>query len=212
MMRLRITLFLLAIVVVVGAVASQGQAPQASSKADASAASAPKPKKAPADKDDYVIGNGDELFVNVWKEPDMTRTVPVRPDGKITIPLVGDVQAAGLTTHQLEDELGKQLTSYVSDPSVTVTVQAVHSQKFNIVGEVQKPGSYELDGPPSTVLDAIAIAGGLKDFAKSKKIYILRYKQDGSQVRLPFNYAQVIKGEHMDQNILLQARDTIVVP
>lgn len=178
---------------------------------DAATQPAP-PKPAAVSHDDYVIGAGDELYVSVWKEPDLTRTVPVRPDGKITLPLVGDVQASGLTPKSLEENLTKQLAAFVSAPSVTVTVQGVHSQKFNIVGEVQKPGAYELSGPPSTVLDAIAMAGGLKDFAKSKKIYILRVKNDGTQVRLPFNYKEVIKGEHMDQNVVLQARDTIVVP
>ena len=164
------------------------------------------------DKDTYKIGAGDELLVSVWKEPDLTRTVPVRPDGKITMPLVGDVQASGLTPHELEGNLTKQLSSFVSTPSVSVTVQGVHSQKFNIVGEVQKPGTYELNGPPSTVLDGIAMAGGLKDFAKEKKIYILRVKEDGSQVKLPFNYKEVIKGQNMAQNVVLQPRDTIVVP
>jgi polysaccharide biosynthesis/export protein len=170
-------------------------------------------KAAPGvDKDTYKIGAGDELLIAVWKEPDLTRTVPVRPDGKITMPLVGDVQASGLTPHELEGNLTKQLTSFVSTPSVSVTVQGVHSQKFNIVGEVQKPGTYELNGPPSTVLDAIAMAGGLKDFAKEKKIYILRVNADGSQVKLPFNYKEVIKGQNMAQNVVLQPRDTIVVP
>jgi polysaccharide biosynthesis/export protein len=180
---------------------------------DATAPSASAPKSpASVNKDEYVIGAGDELNITVWKEPDLTRNVPVRPDGKITVPLAGDIQASGLTPVQLEANLTKQLASYVSSPSVTVTVQAVHSQKINIVGEVNKPGSYDLNGPPMTVLDAIAMAGGLRDFAKSKKIYVLRVSTDGKQQRLPFNYKEVIKGEHMDQNIVLQARDTIVVP
>ncbi len=164
------------------------------------------------DKDTYVIGAGDDLHISVWKEPDLTKPVPVRPDGKITLPLVGDVQASGQTPHQLEIELAKQLASFVASPSVTVTVQGIHSRRYNIMGEVARPGTYELSGPPSTVLDAIALAGGLRDFAKKKKIYILRVKEDGTQERLPFNYAQVIKGENMSQNVVLQTRDTIVVP
>lgn len=187
-------------------------APDAAASAAATAAPAPT-KQAPAiNKDEYVIGNGDELYINVWKEPDLTRNVPVRPDGMITLPLVGDIKASGLTPTKLEEDLTKQLGSFVSNPSVTVTVQGVHSQKYNVVGEVQKPGTYELSGPPTTVLDAIATAGGLKDFAKSKKIYILRVGADGKQTRMPFNYKDVIKGEHMDQNIVLEPRDTIVVP
>ena len=213
-----LSLFLLSIVLAL-AICSVAQTATASAKPAAASAAADPNKTTPAAsvpatnvKDDYVIGNGDELFINVWKEPDMTRAVPVRPDGKITLPLLGDVQASGLTPRKLEAELTKQMTSYVSNPSVTVTVQAVHSQKFNIVGEVAKPGTYDLSGPPSTVLDAIAMAGGLRDFAKSKKIYILRVKEDGSTIRLPFNYSQVIKGNNLDQNVNVQARDTIVVP
>jgi len=213
-----LSLFLLSIVLAL-AICSVAQTATASAKPAAASAAADPNKTTPVAtvpaanvKDDYVIGNGDELFINVWKEPDMTRAVPVRPDGKITLPLLGDVQASGLTPRKLEAELTKQMTSYVSNPSVTVTVQAVHSQKFNIVGEVAKPGTYDLSGPPSTVLDAIAMAGGLRDFAKSKKIYILRVKEDGSTIRLPFNYSQVIKGNNLDQNVNVQARDTIVVP
>ena len=160
---------------------------------------------------DYVIGTDDLLFISVWKEPDLTRTVPVRPDGKITLPLVGDITASGLTPPQLEDNITKLLGTFVSSPAVTVTVQEVRSQRFNIVGEVQKPGAYSLI-KPMTVLDGIALAGGLKDFANSKKIYVLRVKADGTQVRLPFNYKQVIKGENMGQNVELEAHDTIVVP
>ena len=191
--------------------AAQNQAVASKPAPAATNAPAPEPKKADV-KDDYVIGVADELYVNVWKEPEMTRSVPVRPDGKITVPLAGDVQASGLTTHQLEENLTKQLASFVSSPSVTVTVTAVRSQKYNVVGEVAKPGTYDLSGPAPTVLDAIAAAGGLKDFAKSKKIYILRVNQDGSRVRLPFDYKQVIKGEALAQNVVIQARDTIVVP
>lgn len=198
------------IVLLTLAPASVSMAAQAGAKG--SAAASTQSPTASVDKHEYVIGAGDELFVSVWKEPDLTRTVPVRPDGKITMPLAGDVQASGLTPDQLEASLTKQLSSYVSSPSVTVTVQAVHSQKINIVGEVNKPGSYDLNGPPMTVLDAIAMAGGLKDFAKAKKIYVLRVDAQGKQARLPFNYKEVVKGERMDQNIVLQPRDTIVVP
>ena len=200
---------LLAVLAIIGL----GLSAPAQTTATAPAKSAADVKSVPSvDNDQYKIGAGDELYISVWKEPDLTRPVPVRPDGKITMPLVGDVQASGLTPHELEGNLTKQLSSFVSSPSVTVTVQAVHSQKFNIVGEVLKPGTYELSGPPTTVLDAIATAGGLKDFAKGKKIYILRVNADGSQAKLPFNYKEVIKGQNMAQNVVLQPRDTIVVP
>lgn len=161
--------------------------------------------------DTYVIGVDDVLAINVWKEPDVSRTVPVRSDGKISLPLAGEVQASGDTPHQLEKELTAKLQSFISEPEVTVIVTEVKSQKFNILGQVSKPGSYPLTNA-STVLDAIAIAGGFRDFAKQKSIYILRQNPDGSQSRLPFNYKEVIKGKDSAQNIKLQPRDTIVVP
>jgi polysaccharide export outer membrane protein len=159
----------------------------------------------------YVIGVDDVLAINVWKEPDVSRTVPVRSDGKISLPLAGEVQASGETPKQLETALAAKLQSFISEPEVTVIVTEVRSQKFNILGMVSKPGSYPLTNS-STVLDAIAIAGGFRDFAKQKSIYVLRQNADGSQVRLPFNYKDVIKGKDLAQNVKLQPRDTIVVP
>jgi polysaccharide export outer membrane protein len=164
-----------------------------------------------AHDDTYVIGVDDVLAINVWKEPDVSRTVPVRSDGKISLPLAGEIQASGETPRQLEKELATKLQSFISEPEVTVIVTEVKSQKFNILGQVSKPGSYPLTNS-STVLDAIAQAGGFRDFAKQKSIYILRQNADGSQSRLPFNYKDVIKGKDSAQNIKLQPRDTIVVP
>jgi len=161
--------------------------------------------------DEYVIGAEDILSIVVWKEPDFTRTVPVRPDGMISIPLAGDIKAAGLTVSQLQENLKKQLTAFVANPEVTVSVQEFRSKKFNIVGQVNKPGAYPLTGR-MTILDAIALAGGFKDFAKSKKVYVLRTSADGKQIRLPFNYNEVIKGNQMNTNIDLESRDTVVVP
>src|SRR5271157_5646233 len=159
----------------------------------------------------YVIGANDVLAINVWKEPDISRSVPVRSDGKISLPLVGEVQAAGRTPLKLEQEIAVRLKSYISEPEVTVIVQQINSQKFNILGMVSKPGSYPLTNSP-TVLDAIAIAGGFRDFAKQKSIYILRQNPDGTQTRIPFNYKEVVKSQNAAQNIKLQPRDTIVVP
>jgi polysaccharide export outer membrane protein len=127
------------------------------------------------------------------------------------LPLAGEIQASGETPRQLEKELAAKLQSFISEPEVTVIVTEVKSQKFNILGQVSKPGSYPLTNS-STVLDAIAQAGGFRDFAKQKSIYILRQNPDGSQSRLPFNYKDVIKGKDSAQNIKLQPRDTIVVP
>ncbi len=160
---------------------------------------------------DYVIGTDDILAINVWKEPDLTRTVPVRPDGKISLPLVGEIQAAGKTPRQLQDELSTTLKSYVASPEVTVIVQEVRSQKINVVGEVNKPGTFPLL-KPMTVLDGLAQAGGFREFAKTSKIYVLRVNANGTQTRYPFNYKKVIKGQAAAQNIELESHDTIVVP
>jgi polysaccharide export outer membrane protein len=129
----------------------------------------------------------------------------------ITIPLAGDVKAAGLTVRQLQENLNKQLTAFVANPEVSVSVQEFRSKKFNIVGQVGKPGAYPLTGR-MTILDAIALAGGFRDFAKSKKVYILRTSADGKQMKLPFNYNEVIKGNQMNTNVDLESRDTVVVP
>ena len=167
-------------------------------------------KSAPSD-DSYVIGANDVLAINVWKEPDVSRSVPVRSDGKISLPLVGELQASGQTPRQLEQEISKRLQSYISEPEVTVIVTDSKSQKVNILGMVARPGTYLLTSS-TTVLDAVALAGGFKDFAKQKSIYVLRQAPDGTQKRMPFNYKDVIKGKNPEQNIRLQAGDTVVIP
>jgi polysaccharide export outer membrane protein len=159
----------------------------------------------------FVIGNDDQLAINVWKEPDLTRTIPVRSDGKISLPLVGEIQAEGRTPLQLEEDIAAKLKSFITEPEVTVIVEQINSQKFNILGQVNKPGSYPLS-TATTVLDAIAAAGGFRDFAKQKSIYILRQNASGGEARLEFNYKEVIKGKNPQQNIKLEPRDTIVVP
>lgn len=164
-----------------------------------------------AHDDSFVIGANDVLAINVWKEPDVSRSVPVRSDGKISLPLAGEIQASGLTPLKLEQDIASKLQSYISEPEVTVIVQQINSQKFNILGMVSKPGSYSLTNS-STVLDAIAAAGGFRDFAKQKSIYVLRHQPNGSEARLPFNYKDVVKGKNPDQNIKLQPNDTIVIP
>lgn len=159
----------------------------------------------------FVIGNDDVLAINVWKEPDISRSIPVRSDGKISLPLVGELQAAGRTPLQLEQEIAEKLKNYIGEPEVTVIVQQINSQKFNILGQVSHPGSYPM-ASAATVLDAIAVAGGFRDFAKQKSIYILRQNADGTQTRLPFSYKDVVKGRKTEQNVKLQPQDTIVVP
>lgn len=160
----------------------------------------------------YVIGSEDVLNINVWKEPDLTEAnIPVRSDGNISVPLIGEVHASGLTPLQLEHEISTRLRAYLTAPDVTVVVVQMNSQKYNILGRVMKPGTYKLTATV-TVLDAIAQAGGFQDFAKKKSIYILRQKPQGKEMRIPFNYKSVIGGGHPEQNIRLEAHDTIVVP
>ena len=171
----------------------------------------PPQRVTPAKQSGYVIGAEDIISINVWKEPEMSRQVPVRPDGMISLPLLGDVKASGLTPLQLQDLLTEDMKKLISDPQVTVIVNEVHSLTFNIVGDVNRPGYYPLTRR-MTILDAIAMSGGFKDFAKVKKIYVLRSEANGQQVKLPFNYKNVIKGRNTNENVELQARDTIVVP
>ena len=176
-----------------------------------SAASAQTSEGAKPHDDTFVIGNDDVLAISVWKEPDISRSIPVRSDGKISLPLVGEVQAAGQTPLKLEQDIAARLKNYIGEPEVTVIIQQINSQKFNILGFVNRPGSYVINNS-ATVLDAIAIAGGFRDFAKQKSIYVLRQNADGTQARFAFNYKEVIKGQNPSQNIKLQPRDTIVVP
>jgi polysaccharide biosynthesis/export protein len=157
----------------------------------------------------YVIGPEDTLHVSVWKEPDLTATLPVRPDGMISLPLLNDVKAAGLTPMQLAASITDKLKKYVSDPRVTVVVTAMNSQRVFVTGEVQHSGAMPLL-PGMTALQAIA-AAGLTQFSNTKGIYILR-TENGKAVKLPFNYKQAVKGENMAQNVALKPGDTIVVP
>jgi polysaccharide export outer membrane protein len=159
----------------------------------------------------YIIGDDDVLSISVWKDPDLSKQIPVRSDGKISLPLMGEVQAAGRTPSQLEQEITAKLRTYITDPQVTVIVQQINSQKFNILGQVTKPGSYPITAG-TTIVDAIATAGGFKDFAKKKSIYVLRQTPEGEELRIPFNYEKFIKGKNTANNIALKPHDTIVVP
>jgi polysaccharide export outer membrane protein len=158
----------------------------------------------------YVIGDDDMLDINVWKEPELSRSIPVRSDGKISIPLVGEIQAAGKTPLQLEADITSRLRNYITEPEVTVIVQQINSEKYNMMGEVNKPGSYPLT-VTTTVVDAIATAGGFKDFARKKSIHILRQNPDGTQAQFIFNYEAFINGKNSQKNIRLQPGDTVVV-
>lgn len=168
------------------------------------------PPAAPSDSQ-YVIGKEDVLAVQVWREPELSRLVSVRPDGKISLPLVGEMAAAGKTPLDLQKKLTELLGTYMTAPEVSVIVQDTRSQRFSIIGEVMRPGTYPLS-KPLTVLDALALAGGFRDFAKSEKMFILRVGNDGSRQRIPVSYKKIISVKGTSQNVELQVRDTLVVP
>jgi polysaccharide export outer membrane protein len=185
---------------------------------DADDAAPAKPAKAavpevqasgPGVPSDYMIGADDTLRISVWKEPDMSVTLPVRPDGKISMPLLDDVQAAGMTPMQLGISIHDKLKKYMADPRVTVVVTAMNSQRIYVLGEVLHTGPMALL-PGMTVLQALSTAG-FTQFANLKAIYLLRV-QDGKQTKMPFNYKDAIKGRGDQPNITLKPGDTIVVP
>lgn len=160
--------------------------------------------------DAYKIGPEDVLSISVWKNAEVSRTVPVRPDGMISLPLLNDVQAAGLTPMQLRDVLSQKLAEYEPSPEISVTVVGVNSFKVSIIGEVQRPGRYDLRSW-STVLDALALVGGFKDFAARDRIVILR-PEGKAMKRIPFNYKKVILAGGEGENFFLQPGDIILVP
>jgi polysaccharide export outer membrane protein len=158
---------------------------------------------------EYVIGPEDALHIAVWREADLTASLPVRPDGKISLPLLDDVQAAGLTPKQLADSITEKLKKFLADPRVTVVVTQINSKRIYLVGEVLHVGATPML-PNMTVLQALSSAG-LNQFANTKRIYVLR-TENGKQQKLPVNYRKLVKGEQIEQNYLLQPGDTIVVP
>ncbi|MCL5745621.1 MAG: polysaccharide export protein [Acidobacteria bacterium] len=189
--------------------AGSAQEPQ---KADTTATSTPmadpdvrKSAGAPVDPRTYIIGAEDVLAIRVWKEPDASGLVTVRPDGKVTLALGGDVQASGLTPEQLGKKITETLSSYINRPQVTVMVQAVYSKKYYISGEVGRPGAFPLV-VPTTVVEALTQSGGFREFANQKKIIIMR----GAK-RMTFNYKDYIRGKGLDKNIQLENGDHIVV-
>lgn len=188
-----------AAIILLGSIAWAQDAPPQSAASVVSAATGP----------EYVIGAEDVLHIAVWKESDLTSTLPVRPDGKISLPLLNDVQAAGLTPQQLAASLTEKLKKYLADPRVTIVVTQINSKRVYINGEVLHSGPMPML-PNMTVLQAISSAG-LNQFANTKRIYLLR-TVNGKQVKMPVNYKKLLKGEQIDQNYVLQPGDTIVIP
>lgn len=158
----------------------------------------------------YIIGPRDVLDVNVWDEPSVSRTVPVRPDGKISLPLLNDVQAAGLTPDQLGKAITQDLHKYIDNPQVTVIVTAINSQQISILGEVGHSGTFQMI-PNMTILQALSDAGGFTAFAKLSDIYVLRMV-NGQEEKIPFNYKQVLKGKQPQHLLVLRPGDTVIVP
>lgn len=159
---------------------------------------------------DYLLGPEDVLEISVWKDEALTKQVVVRPDGKISFPLVGDVQASGRTAKQLQEELAKKISEYVPDPVLTVMVLEVNNLKVYVLGKVARPGEYKV-GRPINVMQALSMAGGLTPFADSEDIVILR-NNNGKQEKIKFDYGKVSKGKALEQNIYLRSGDVIVVP
>jgi polysaccharide biosynthesis/export protein len=201
-MTMRHVQLALVIIFVALAVPVYAQDTKASSPAGAPSAAAADPN--------YSIGPQDMLDISVWKEPDLTKVVPVRPDGKISLPLLNDVQAAGLTPTQLAESITASLKKFVTDPQVTVIVTEINSQRVYILGQVVRPGAYPLL-PQMTFLQALSSAGGFTTFANMKRMYLLRQTNGKQEIHL-FNYKEVIAGKNSEQNIILKAGDQIVVP
>jgi polysaccharide biosynthesis/export protein len=210
-------LFAIAGTLALGApVLPQGQNPPETSQQTQTASARPAPDRpegvngsAKAGKD-YVIGADDVLDVSVWKEQELTRSLQVRPDGKISMPLLGDVQAAGLTPGQLAQSVSEKLKKFLTAPQVTVILTQINSQRVYVLGEVTRPGAYPVL-PGMTILQAISSAGGLTQFANAKKIFLMR-DENHIQTKYPFSYKEVLDGRKADENLTIKAGDTIVVP
>lgn len=158
----------------------------------------------------YIIGPGDVLSINVWRETEISQKLVVRPDGMITLPLVGDVTATGQTPEELALLVSKKLETILTNPQVQVIVAEVHSKFFVVVGNVTKPGQYSLTRP-TTVIEAVSQAGGFRDFAKTSKMYVL-HSENGKRVRIPFNYNKAVSGKTSAQDVEISSGDAIVVP
>jgi polysaccharide export outer membrane protein len=208
-MKIKTVALLLSATALVAPATALAQSDRAASAVAASATSAvPGAVNTPAN---YVIGPDDVLSIMFWRDKDMSTDVVVRPDGQISLPLVNEIHAGGLTPGQLRDAIDSVARRYVEEPSITVVVKQINSRKIFITGQVEKPGPYTMSGR-TTVLQLISMAGGLREFADGKKILIMRTDKNGKQSGFLFNYRQVTEGKNLAQNIELQPGDTVVVP
>jgi polysaccharide export outer membrane protein len=191
-----------------GRVAAQMESSNIAS--DGSQAQEATPVPAVQSDGDYRVGAGDSIQVYVWKEPEISTTVVVRPDGKISVPLVNDLLVTGRTPLEIKEMVAERLSPFINDPNVTITVREIRSKKVYALGMVNRTGSYQIV-QPTTVLQILTEAGGLQPFAKEDSIYVLRV-ENGRQTKFPFRYREVVQGKNIKQNIFLQPGDTIVVP
>ncbi|CAN5349525.1 polysaccharide biosynthesis/export family protein [soil metagenome] len=203
MARAAAVAFVLAAFLVTGEASQQAPGPQGTSNGPAAPAGVPLPAG-------YVIGPDDVLTVLFWRDKEMSGDFAVRPDGMISLLLVNDVKAAGLTPEELRDEVTKAASKFIDDPTVTIVVKEINSRKVFVTGMVGKPGPYPLTGPTS-VMQLLSMAGGVHEFAKAKNIMILR-QENGREVALRFNYNDVKRGRNLKQNVELKPGDTIIVP
>jgi polysaccharide export outer membrane protein len=192
------------------AAAASAQTPAPAVAKPASPAAAPPTANGVTPPADYIIGPDDQLSVLFWRDKDMSADVIVRPDGKITLPLLNEMVAAGLTPEELRLKVTEEAKRFVEDPNATIVVRQINSRKVFITGQVEKTGPYPLSGP-TTVLQLISMAGGLKEYAESKKIVIMR-TENGKQLSFTFNYREVIERKNLKQNIELKPGDTVIVP
>jgi len=211
-MQIRTSIWILisVLTLAISASAQQNAGSKQPSQPGAPAVATEVSKPAATTDGNYIIGPQDVLDISVWKEPEVSRVVPVRPDGKISLPLLNDVQAAGLTPAALASQITESLKKYVTNPQVTVIITTINSQRVYLLGEVTRPGAFPMI-PGMTVLQAVSSGGGFTQFARTKGIYVLR-NENGKQVKYPFNYKEVISGKKPEQDITLKAGDTIVVP
>jgi polysaccharide biosynthesis/export protein len=205
-----ISMFVSFLLLAIPAAAQQGSSAKQVVRPAAPTGPSETPKVSASTDPNYVIGAQDVLDISVWKEPEVSRVVPVRPDGRISLPLLNDVQAAGLTPAALAAQITDSLKKYVTNPQVTVIVTTINSQRVYLLGEVMRPGAFPMI-PGMTVLQAISSGGGFTQYARTKAIYVLR-NENGKQVKYPFSYKEVLNGKKPEQDIPLKAGDTIVVP
>ncbi len=210
-MKKTIGLSIMALLLLAYSAAAQGKAPEkkTSKKSTDIAEQMPAAEQSPVTQE-YVIGPDDVLHINVWKETELSGQVAVRPDGKISLALLNDIQAAGNTPTKLAADIREKLKQYVTDPRVTVTVVQMNSRRVFIMGEVARPGAFTML-PNMTLMQALSSAGAVTPYANTKKMYLLR-NDNGKQIKMPINYKALISGNAPEQNIPLKPGDTIVIP